>query len=62
MKSAARRPSVADPREIEDGPDEMEDCPNCEGTGYSDHECGEDCCMCVDPQNNVVCDWCGGRG
>jgi hypothetical protein len=33
------------------------DCENCED-GYSDHDCGEDCCCCLDPQLNVVCDIC----
>jgi len=42
--------------------DEMEDCPNCGGTGYSSHECGEDCCACAYPEDNVICDWCDGKG
>jgi hypothetical protein len=45
-----------------DEPDDMEDCPNCDGSGYSGHECGEDSCVCLDPIDNVVCDWCGGKG
>ncbi len=39
-----------------------EDCPNCGGTGYSGHECGEDCCACANPEDNVICDWCQGKG
>lgn len=36
-------------------------CPNCED-GYSHHDCGEDCCCCLHPVDNVRCDWCGGTG
>lgn len=43
-------------------PDYMEDCPNCAGTGFSSHECGEDTCCCLHPEDNVICDWCGGKG
>jgi hypothetical protein len=39
-----------------------EDCDNCGGTGVSSHDCGEDTCCCLDPDDNVTCDWCGGRG
>lgn len=35
------------------------DCPNCVD-GYSHHDCGEDCCCCVNPEDNVLCDWCRG--
>ena len=37
-----------------------EDCPDCDENGYSDHDCGEDCCPCADPEPNVACDTCGG--
>lgn len=37
-------------------------CWNCDEYGYSHHSCGEDCCFCVDPQPNVRCDWCRGKG
>ncbi len=37
------------------------DCTNCED-GYSGHDCGEDCCCCLDPEPNVVCDICEGKG
>lgn len=30
--------------------------------GYSHHDCGEDCCCCLDPEPNVVCDECDGNG
>jgi hypothetical protein len=36
-------------------------CYNCED-GFSDHDCGEDCCACLDPRPNVRCDICRGRG
>ena len=38
-----------------------ERCWNCED-GYSHHDCGEDCCVCLDPEDNVRCDVCNGRG
>ena len=38
-----------------------EECGNCED-GYSSHDCGEDCCCCEDPIDNVPCDMCCGRG
>jgi len=37
------------------------DCYNCGGEGYSYHECGEDVCCCLNPQDNVVCDICDGQ-
>lgn len=45
--------------------DEFEDwidCYNCGGEGYSHHDCGEDCCCCLNPEDNVVCDICEGKG
>ena len=38
------------------------DCGNCDEFGYSHHDCGEDCCCCLRPENNVVCQWCNGSG
>lgn len=38
-----------------------EHCGQCED-GYSDHDCGEDCCCCLYPEPNVVCDLCDGHG
>lgn len=38
------------------------DCWNCGGEGFSDHDCGEDCCCCLHPENNVECDICDGEG
>lgn len=37
------------------------DCENCED-GYSHHDCGEDSCCCLHPENNVRCDVCEGHG
>jgi hypothetical protein len=49
-----------------------EACPKCHGHTYSRqchcdeglsyHDCGDDCCVCVDPEPNVRCDECGGHG
>lgn len=39
----------------------QQNCPNCED-GYSHHDCGEDCCPCAVPENNIICDWCNGKG
>lgn len=36
-------------------------CDQCED-GYSYHDCGEDCCACLDPEPNVPCDLCHGAG
>ena len=36
------------------------DCWNC-CDGYVGHDCGEDCCMCAEPEDNVICDICGGK-
>lgn len=38
------------------------ECWNCGGEGYSDHDCGEDCCACLHPEDNVRCDICRGKG
>jgi hypothetical protein len=37
-------------------------CWNCGGEGYSGHDCGEDCCCCLHPEDNVRCDICNGKG
>lgn len=39
-----------------------EDCDACGGEGVLGHECGEDTCCCLDPEENVPCDYCFGRG
>lgn len=38
------------------------DCWSCGGEGYTHHDCGEDCCVCLDPEPNVRCDICRGKG
>lgn len=38
-----------------------EDCEWCED-GYDGHDCGEDCCVCLYPEDNVRCDICRGHG
>ena len=38
------------------------ECWNCGGEGFSHHDCGEDCCFCLQPEDNVVCDICEGEG
>lgn len=37
-------------------------CEACDGEGVSGHDCGEDCCCCMDPEDNVRCDFCRGTG
>ncbi|MCE5265705.1 MAG: hypothetical protein LLG97_19525 [Deltaproteobacteria bacterium] len=75
QKSTYKAPAMkrelvpADP-EPEDGPvcpkcgTEMvwEECWNCGGEGVSGHDCGEDCCCCAYPEDNVRCDICEGKG
>lgn len=36
-------------------------CGNC-NEGYTHHDCGEDCCNCLYPEDNVTCDICDGEG
>jgi hypothetical protein len=38
------------------------ECWNCGGEGVSSHDCGEDCCCCAYPEDNVTCDVCEGVG
>ena len=40
----------------------FEECPNCGGDGVTGHDCGEDCCNCLYPADNVSCDICRGTG
>lgn len=37
-------------------------CESCAGDGVVGHDCGEDTCRCLNPQENVKCDTCGGEG
>lgn len=39
-----------------------EECWQCGGTGMSGHDCGEDCCCCLHPEDNMICDICNGTG
>lgn len=41
---------------------EWTDCWNCGGTGFIGHDCGEDTCCCLNPEDNVECDVCHGKG
>ena len=36
------------------------ECDQCED-GYTDHDCGEDTCCCLNPEPNVICDICDGE-
>lgn len=40
---------------------DWEYCDNCED-GYSHHDCGEDTCCCLHPEDNVKCSMCDGYG
>lgn len=40
----------------------FEECTECDEFGYAYHDCGEDCCMCLDQSNNVTCAICRGKG
>jgi hypothetical protein len=39
-----------------------EECDACGGEGVNGHDCGEDCCWCLYPEDNVPCDFCDGAG
>jgi hypothetical protein len=36
-------------------------CEYCED-GFDGHDCGEDCCCCLYPEENVPCQYCDGTG
>ena len=38
------------------------ECWQCGGDGVYGHDCGEDCCVCFDPEDNERCDICDGKG
>ena len=40
---------------------DFELCEYCED-GLDGHDCGEDCCCCLNPEENVVCQYCLGSG
>lgn len=51
------------PRCSKDGPCcqiEWVHCDQCED-GYDGHDCGEDCCACACPEENLVCQVCYGK-
>lgn len=56
--------------ETDDGPKcpecgcrmEWAECEVCGGEGVDGHDCGEDCCCCADPEDNIPCDCCSGEG
>jgi hypothetical protein len=45
-----------------DNGNEWVTCWQCGGEGMWDHDCGEDCCACLHPEDNVRCDICRGVG
>lgn len=38
------------------------ECPECGGEGLCGHDCGEDCCCCLEPEDNIECPACSGVG
>lgn len=38
------------------------ECWQCGGEGVNGHDCGEDCCVCLAPEDNMRCDICSGKG
>lgn len=38
------------------------DCWQCGGEGLYGHDCGEDCCVCLRPEENERCYICNGKG
>lgn len=38
------------------------ECWECGGEGVSGHDCGEDTCCCMDPDDNMTCELCNGKG
>ena len=42
--------------------DDWIECWHCGGDGVSHHDCGEDTCCCLAPEDNVRCDICFGKG
>lgn len=37
-------------------------CEQCDGDGVWGHDCGEDTCCCLDPEENESCHICEGNG
>lgn len=40
----------------------FESCGECGGDGVVGHDCGEDTCCCLHPEDNVACGICAGSG
>lgn len=41
---------------------DWQECDNC-NDGFDGHDCGDDCCVCGEPDvDNVMCQYCRGRG
>ena len=38
------------------------ECEDCGATGENGHDCGDDCCVCLYPEDNMRCDRCSGKG
>lgn len=41
---------------------DWEECGLCDDAGFAGHDCGEDCCPCLDPEPNERCEQCEGIG
>lgn len=41
---------------------DWQDCDGCGGEGFAGHDCGEDTCCCMWPEENMLCDFCDGDG
>lgn len=41
---------------------QFETCTNCGGSGLDGHDCGEDTCCCLYPDENMICQECFGAG
>ncbi len=44
------------------GEKEWCECWQCGAEGVSGHDCGEDVCCCLHPEDNMRCDICRGKG
>lgn len=42
--------------------DGWRECWQCGGEGLYGHDCGDDCCCCLNPEENMICDICDGEG
>lgn len=55
---------MSEPPVCADGHGEKEWCKcwQCGAEGVFGHDCGEDCCVCLHPEDNERCDICNGKG